>query len=331
MFTRRIDFLISNKIFQPCICTDLFSPPMSEIIFPSSLKKGDTVRIVATARKISLEEIQPAIDVLNSWELNVEVGESIGKENFQLAGSDEERLHDFQNAMDDNSVKAIICARGGYGTVRIIDEVDFRKFSKNPKWICGYSDITVIHSHLLSVYNTASLHCTMPVSFSGNTPESLQSMKSILFGEKNSEKIPANKLNREGIAAGKLCGGNLSLLQNLSGTVSDIDTTDRILFFEDVDEYLYHFDRMIQWLKRSGKLENLVALVVGHLSKMKNLDEKNPFGKSAEEIIADAVGEYDYPVCFGYPAGHENDNRALMIGGNYSLTINSGWSELKMT
>ena len=303
---------------------------IENIITPQKLKAGDKIGIVATARKISLKEIQFAIDTINGWGLKVVLGSTIGKEDFQLAGTDEERLADFQNMLDNDSVKGIICARGGYGTVRFIDEVDFRKFSKNPKWICGYSDITVLHSHLLGVYNIASVHSTMPLSFKENTEDSLESLREILFGENVSYSFAANKLNRIGTEEGILCGGNLSLLQNLSGTDSDLETDEKILFIEDVDEYLYHFDRMIQWLKRSGKLNNLSGLVVGHLSKMKNLNEQNPFGKTAEEIVAEAVKEFDYPVCFGFPAGHENDNRALIIGGRYGLTVENEKAELKM-
>ena len=303
---------------------------MNEILIPPKLKAGDKVAIVAPARKISIEEIKPAIDIIESWGLTVTVGNTIGKENFQFAGTDEERLNDFQNAIDDDSVKAIICARGGYGSVRFVDEIDFRKFSKKPKWICGFSDITVLQSHLLNVYGIASVHSTMALAFENNTVESLETLREILFGENVSYSIPYNKLNRFGSEYGILCGGNLSLLQNLSGTNSDIDTDDKILFIEDVDEYLYHFDRMMQWLKRSGKLENLAGLLVGHLTKMKNLDELKPFGKTAEEIISEAVNEYEYPVCFGFPAGHENDNRAFVIGGKYSLTVTPENSELKM-
>lgn len=303
---------------------------IENIITPQKLKAGDKIGIVATARKISLKEIQFAIDTINGWGLKVVLGSTIGKEDFQLAGTDEERLADFQNMLDNDSVKGIICARGGYGTVRFIDEVDFRKFSKNPKWICGYSDITVLHSHLLGVYNIASVHSTMPLSFKENTEDSLESLREILFGENVSYSFAANKLNRIGTEEGILCGGNLSLLQNLSGTDSDLETDEKILLIEDVDEYLYHFDRMIQWLKRSGKLNNLSGLVVGHLSKMKNLNEQNPFGKTAEEIVAEAVKEFDYPVCFGFPAGHENDNRALIIGGRYGLTVENEKTELKM-
>ena len=303
---------------------------MNEIKIPSRLKKGDKIALVATSRKISQEEIQFAIDTIKGWGLEVVLGSTIEKEAFQFAGTDEERLADFQNQLDDDSVKAIICARGGYGTVRFVDEIDFRKFTKKPKWICGYSDITVLHSHLLNVYQIASVHSTMPLSFKENTEDSLESLRDLLFGENVSYKFNYHPLNKFGKEEGILCGGNLSLLQNLSGTDSDIDTDDKILFIEDVDEYLYHFDRMMQWLKRSGKLENLAGLVVGHLTKMKNLDEAKPFGKTVEEIIMDAVSEYEYPVCFGFPAGHENDNRALIVGGEYFLNVNEENSELKM-
>lgn len=290
-------------------------------IIPSPLLSGNKIGIVSTARKISLEEIHPATEIIKSWGLEVITGETIGKEDFQFAGTDEERIADFQQMLNDDSIRAIICARGGYGTVRIIDGLDFRRFLKKPKWICGFSDVTVLHSHLLNVFNCASLHCSMPVSFPTNTPESLESIRKILFGKTLKYEIPANDFNRAGETEGILCGGNLSILYSLSGSVSDIDTTNRILFIEDIDEHLYHVDRMMIQLKRSGKLEKLSGLVVGHFSGMKNLDEANPFGKTAYEIIADTVSEYDYPVCYGFPAGHEPDNLALVMGNKIKLTV----------
>lgn len=291
------------------------------VIIPSALRSGDKIGIVSTARKISPEEIQPAVTLIRSWGLEVVIGDTIGKEDFQFAGTDDERIADFQKMLDDDSVRAIICARGGYGTVRIIDELDFRKFLKNPKWICGFSDVTVLHAHLLQVFNCASLHCSMPVNFSANTPESLDNIRKVLFGEQLKYEIPSAPFNKTGRAEGILCGGNLSILYSLAGSASDIDTAGKILFIEDIDEHLYHIDRMMMQLKRSGKLENLAGLIVGHFSGMKNLDESNPFGKTAYEIIADAVSEYDYPVCYSFPAGHEPDNRALISGKQTVLTV----------
>ncbi len=301
---------------------------MNKIIFPPSLKAGNKIGIVSTARKISLEEIQPAVEIIRGWGLEVVTGKTIGKESFQFAGTDEERIADFQQMLDDASIHAIICARGGYGTVRIIDELDFRDFQRTPKWICGFSDVTVLHSHLLNVFHCVSLHCSMPVSFPTNTTESLESIRKVLFGEILKYEIPANDFNRAGETEGIVCGGNLSILYSLSGSVSDIDTTDKILFIEDIDEHLYHIDRMMMQLKRSGKLENLSGLIIGHFSKMKNLDESNPFGKNAYEIIAGAVSEYDYPVCYGFPAGHEPDNCSLIIGEKVKLTVTDNRTEI---
>ncbi|HYV92022.1 MAG TPA: LD-carboxypeptidase [Chitinophagales bacterium] len=288
---------------------------------PSAINAGDKIGIVSTARKISLAEIQAAIEIINKWGLEVVIGKTIGAEHFQFAGDDEVRKEDLQNMLDDNSIKAILFARGGYGTVRIIDDIDWRKFLKKPKWLCGFSDITVIHSHLLSVYNIPSVYSIMGINFSTATFESIESLRKILFREKLSYEISAHDFNRRGEGKGILCGGNLSLLYSLNGTPSDVDTTGKILFMEDIDEHLYHVDRMMMTLKRSGKLENLAGLIVGHFTDMKNKDESNPFGKTAYEIIAEHVNEFDFPVCFGFPAGHEPDNRALVIGEEWKLEV----------
>lgn len=290
------------------------------------LKQGDQVGIVSTARKISLEEISQSISTIESWGLKVVVGKTIGLEQNQYAGTDEQRLQDFQMMLDNPEIKAIICARGGYGTVRIIDEIDFRKFLKQPKWICGFSDVTVLHSHLHSVYDIPSIHSPMLIQFSKNTPESIDTLRKALFGEKLEYEFSTHPLNRNGEAKGILVGGNLSLLHTLSGTASDINTDGKFLFIEDLDEYLYHIDRMILNLKRSGKLENLAGLIVGGMTKMK--DNEIPFGKNAEEIIFDAVKEFDFPVCFNFPAGHIEDNRALIFGEKISLQISESICKL---
>jgi muramoyltetrapeptide carboxypeptidase len=221
--------------------------------------------------------------------------------------------------LDDQSIKAVLFARGGYGTVRIIDDLDWRKFLKKPKWLCGFSDITVIHSHLLTVYDAPSVHSIMAINFATATPGSMESLRKVLFGEMLSYEIPPHDFNRAGNAKGILCGGNLSILYSLAGSVSDIDTNGKILFIEDIDEHLYHLDRMMMAAKRAGKLENLSGLVVGHFTDMKNKDDANPFGKSAYEIIAGHVSEFDYPVCFGFPSGHEPDNRAVVTGEQWIL------------
>ncbi len=288
---------------------------------PEALKAGDKVGIVSTARKISHQEIHAAVETLRGWDLQVEAGSTIGAAHFQFAGDDELRRQDLQRMLDDDSIQAILFARGGYGTVRIIDEIDWRGFLKHPKWLCGFSDITVIHSHLLSVYHVPAIHSIMGISFPSATPESVQSLHDCLFGKKLHYSLPVHPLNRPGEASGILCGGNVSLLHSLLGSVSDIDSSDCILFIEEVDEHLYHLDRMIMALKRAGKFENLSGLVIGHFTDMKNKDESNPFGQSAYEIIAGHVSEYEFPVCFGFPAGHEADNRALVFGAEWKLSF----------
>jgi muramoyltetrapeptide carboxypeptidase len=290
---------------------------------PIALQPGDKVGVVSTARKISMAETEAAVTVLTSWGLQVIRGESIGAEHFQFAGDDEVRRRDLQQMLDDESIKAILFARGGYGTVRIIDQIDWRGFLKYPKWLCGFSDITVIHSHLLSVYRVAAMHSIMGISFPMATPESLQSLKDGLFGKKLHYLVPPHPLNRPGDASGILCGGNVSLLHSVLGSASDFDTSGCILFIEEVDEHLYHLDRMIMALKRAGKFENLSGLVAGHFTDMKNKDESNPFGQSAYEIIAGHIGEYDFPVCYGFPAGHEADNRTMIFGAEWNLAVNN--------
>lgn len=288
---------------------------------PEALKAGDRVAMVSTARKISHQELHAAMETLQSWGLQVEAGKSIGAAHFQFAGDDDLRRSDLQQMLDDESIKAILFARGGYGTVRIIDEIDWRGFLKHPKWLCGFSDITVIHSHLLSVYRFPSIHSILGVSFPLATPESVQSLQDCLFGKKLHYTVLPHPMNRPGDASGILCGGNVSLLHSLMGSVSDIDTSGCILFIEEIDEHLYHLDRMIVALKRAGKFENLTGLVIGHFTDMKNKDESNPFGQSAYEIIAGQVSEYAFPVCFGFPAGHEADNRAMVFGAEWSLSV----------
>ncbi|MGB3077242.1 MAG: LD-carboxypeptidase [Chitinophagales bacterium] len=286
---------------------------------PVALRPGDKIGIVSTARKISLSEIQSCINTLTNWKLEVVIGNTIGAEDFQFAGADDIRTADLQSMLDDESIKAILFARGGYGTLRIIDAIDWRKFLKQPKWLCGFSDITVIHSHLHTIYNLPSVHSIMGINFSTATDESVTSLQTVLFGKRSRYTFSSHDLNRPGKCSGILCGGNLSILYALNGSVSDLETTGKILFIEDIDEQLYHVDRMMINLKRSGKLESLAGLLVGHLSDMKNKDEKNPFGKSAYEIIAEHVAEYDYPVCYGFPSGHEADNRTLVMGRSWEM------------
>lgn len=290
------------------------------MISPKYLEQKDTVAIVSTARKISLEEIKPAIELLESWNLNVKIGKTIGLENNQLAGIDEERIKDFQEMLDDVKIKAIWCARGGYGTVRIIDALNFSNFKKNPKWIIGYSDVTALHNH---IYNLGfeTLHATMPIDLSKNTSEAINSSKRALFGKQLFYSITPNNLNKIGEAKGKLVGGNLSILYSLLGSETTINTDGKILFLEDLDEYLYHIDRMMQNLKRNGYFNNLSGLIVGSMSDMN--DNDIPFGKTAQEIVLDVCNEHDFPICFNFPAGHIDDNRALILGRGVELKVES--------
>lgn len=287
-------------------------------IRPHYLKPGDCIGIIAPARKISVEELAPAIKILQNWGLEVKLGAHIYGEQNQFSGSDRERCADMQAMLNDKEVKAIISARGGYGSVRILDGLDFTTFVKHPKWIIGYSDITVFHNHLHTQYNTETLHATMPVSFNKDA-HSLELLKKALFGEEISYTIDGSDLNRKGEANGIIVGGNLSLIYALAGTPSDIDTTDKILFLEDLDEYLYHIDRMMMQLKRAGKLSKLTGLVIGGMNDMK--DNTVPFGKTAEEIILDAVKEYNYPVCFNFPAGHDIKNYPLYLGREVVFSV----------
>jgi muramoyltetrapeptide carboxypeptidase len=284
------------------------------------LKPNDKIAIVATARKISAEELAFAIKILKAWGLQPVLGKNIYAIENQFAGSDAQRAEDLQWAINDDSIKAILIARGGYGTVRIVDAVDFTKLKTTPKFIIGYSDVTVLHSHIHTHIGAPTLHATMPINFDKNT-EAVESLRKCLFGENISYQFETHSLNKTGKAKGVLVGGNLSLLYALSGTASDIDTRGKILFLEDLDEYLYHIDRMMLNLKRSGKLANLKALVIGGFTDMK--DNTVPFGKTAEQIILDAVKEYNYPVCFNFPAGHIDRNLALCFGKEVSLKINN--------
>jgi muramoyltetrapeptide carboxypeptidase len=295
---------------------------------PPYLKSGDTIAITATARKVSLEELQPSIDLFKSWGLNVKLAEGLFETDNQFAGNDTIRAKALQLLLDDNNVKAIICARGGYGTVRIIDQLDFSNFVQHPKWIIGFSDVTVLHSHIFSHFHIPTLHAAMPITMQAHNTdeESNTSLRKVLFGEKIHYTFPSFLFNRTGTATGKLIGGNLSVLFSLIGSPSDIDTAGCILFLEDLDEYIYHIDRMMANMKRTGKLKNLAGIVIGGMSDMR--DNTIPFGKTAVEIIAAYVSEYEYPVAFGFAAGHEKKNLAMVFGVESSLSVTEVQSDI---
>jgi muramoyltetrapeptide carboxypeptidase len=310
------------KKFIFYILISLFSiniQAQKKMITPPYLQKGDTIAIVATARKNIEDNLQPAISWLKNWGLEVVIGNTIGLDKNQLAGTDEQRAADFQTQLDNPNIKAIWCVRGGYGTVRMIDLLDFTKFKQNPKWIVGFSDVTVLHSHL-NTMGFQSIHGIMPVSTKASE-EAKESLRKALFGEHLEYTVPCENMNRLGTAKGELVGGNLSILYSLFGSPSAIDCSDKILFIEDLDEYLYHIDRMMMNLKRNGCLESLKGIIVGGMTKMK--DNDIPWGKNALQIIDDITKNYNIPVIYNFPAGHLADNRALIFGKQISLEANN--------
>jgi muramoyltetrapeptide carboxypeptidase len=290
------------------------------MIRPPSLKKGDKIAIVSPARSISFAEVHPSIRFFNRYGLEVVLGSYVFSKKHQFAGTDDQRCRDFQQMLDDDNIRAIFCSRGGYGSIRIIDKLDFSRFCANPKWIVGYSDVTVLHAHIHQLYGIETLHATMPVNIKDDTGgEPVETLLNALFGEPFAYELPKAPHSRTGEAEGVLVGGNLSILYNLAGTISSPDTDGKILFLEDLDEYLYHIDRMMWNLKRSGKLARLKGLIVGGMTQMK--DNAIPFGKTANEIIAEAVKEYSYPVCYDFPAGHIDNNLALILGRKIRMKV----------
>ena len=289
---------------------------------PPYLQPGQTIALVCPAGYMAIEKAQTCIEVLQQWGYKVRVGTTVGShsENY-FSGSDEERLINFQQILDDDAVHAVLCARGGYGVSRIIDHIDFKKFRKHPKWIIGFSDITVLHSHIHSNYGIATLHAPMAGAFNdeGYKGEFVLSLKDVLEGKKSRYEVPVHELNQKGEAIGELVGGNLALLAHLIGTPSDIKTKGKILFLEDVGEYLYSIDRMLRQLKRSGKLEKLAGLVVGGFTDTK--DTERPFGQTVYDIVHSIVKEYDYPICYNFPVGHGKQNYALKVGVGYKLKV----------
>lgn len=291
------------------------------MVIPSFLHKGAQVALAATARKVSSAELRPAIDLLTSWGLDVHLSSTLYCESHQFAGTDDERCRGLQQLLDNPEIRAIFCVRGGYGTIRFIDHLDFYLFKKYPKWVCGFSDVTALHLHLHRMA-VCSIHSTIPVLFSTSSQASLETLQKLLFGEQVTVLAPVYHLNRSGKQSGQVIGGNLSLLVNSIGTSSDSSWEGKILVIEDVDEYLYHIDRMMNQLKRSGKLRNLAGLVVGQFTDMK--DNTIAFGKTAYEIIADAVSEYTYPVGYHFPIGHSTDNQAFVCGKKMTLSVDQG-------
>ena len=280
------------------------------------LKKGDTIGIVSPARAIEAAQVEPAIRFFEKHGLRVLVGDNAYNRHGQMAGSEEDKIQDIQGFISNPEVKAIISTRGGYGCVRIIDQLDLGPLAEQMKWFVGFSDVTVFHSHIHQTYGTPTIHSTMPINMTENPTEeekiSNETLIDCLFGTDISYDLPGHHLNQSGDASGLLVGGNLSMLYSLCGSTSDLDTRGKILFLEDLDEYLYHVDRMMMNLKRTGKLDNLAGLIVGGMSDMR--DNTIPFGKDAEQIILEHTVEYGYPIYFSFEAGHQKLNKALRFG-----------------
>jgi len=300
------------------------------IKIPPYLKKGDTIGITCPAGYMEAKKVQTCIHTLQSWGYEVMVGKTIGsKSTTYFSGTDEERLDEFQAMLDDKSINAILCGRGGYGVSRIIDSLDFKQFKKQPKWIIGFSDITVLHGHLHQQIKVASLHAPMANAFNGGGANKVyvQSLKNALKGIKSNYKTESYSFNRTGKCIGELIGGNLALIAHLCGSKSTYITKDKILFIEDIGEYIYNIDRMMIQLKRAGILDNLSGLIIGKFSDTKNTER--PFGQSFEEIILQHISAYDYPVCFNFPVSHEEENVALKIGLMHTLSVTNKMVSLK--
>ena len=288
---------------------------------PTYLKRGDTIAICCPAGYMAADKVKNCITTLQQEGYHVIVGENIGsRSNNYFSGTDKERLKELQRFLDDKNIDAILCARGGYGISRIIDKLCFKKFLKHPKWLIGFSDVTVLHTYLFTNYKIISLHASMAAAFKGiEENENIKTMLAALKGKKALYDIDANSSNKTGTAKGKLVGGNLSLFTNGIGTSSDVNTNDCILFLEDLDEQLYHIDRMFVQLKRSGKLKKLAGLIIGGFSDLK--DTERPFGTTIYDIVLDLVAEYDYPVCFDFPVSHAENNLALKHGMKHQLIV----------
>lgn len=297
---------------------------------PPYLQKGDTIGITCPAGYMKLEKAQACITVLQQWGYEVLVGKTLGsKSKTYFSGTDEERLNEFQAMLDAPEIKAILCGRGGYGVGRIIDQLDFTAFKKNPKWIIGFSDITIFHAHINRNFKIVTLHSSMAAAFNdrGYKNKCVQSIKAALEGMKATYSCKTHRFNHTGKATAELVGGNLALIAHLIGTKSGYQTKGKILFLEDVGEQHYNIDRMMHQLKRSGKLNDLAGLIIGGFTDMQ--DTERPFGKKVYSIIHELISDYNYPVCFGFPVSHDKENLALKVGASYQLTVSKQTVQLK--
>ncbi len=300
------------------------------IKIPPYLKTGDTIGITCPAGFMAKEKVAICIETLQQWGFEVMVGKTLSSHSGNyFSGTDEERMDELQAMLDNKDINAVLFGRGGYGMTRIIDKLSFKKFIKDPKWLIGYSDITVLHSHLLNKYDIASMHAPMAGAFNDieNSREYIDALQNAMMGKKADYSCLPYELNRKGETSAILTGGNLSLLANIIGTASDVDTKNKILFIEDTGEYLYNIDRLLYQLKRNGKFNKLAGLIVGGFTEMK--DTVRPFGKTVEELISDVVKEFDFPVCFNFPVGHTKENLALKSGVRYRLKITAKKISLK--
>ena len=297
---------------------------------PAFLQQGDTIGIIATARFITSEQWQYAKGVIESWGLKIKLAENVFTPSFQLAGNVEDRTQSFLSLWKDNEVKALLVARGGYGTIHTIDEI--LPHINNSKWICGYSDVTVLLNACTNK-DIACIHSTMPVSFEHATSEALENLRFALFGETFSFEWNEKQI-QTGNTEGKIVGGNLSVIYSQLGSATQLNTEGKILFLEDVDEMLYHLDRMLTALKRAGMFKNITGLILGGFTQMRDNTEEfgfssnNPWGKSLVEMILEIGLDCNIPVTIGFPAGHLNDNRAFYMGRNAELIVNENSAQL---
>ncbi|MEC5142352.1 LD-carboxypeptidase [Chitinophaga sp. 212800010-3] len=307
-----------------------------EPLVPPYLKPGDIIGITCPAGYITREEIQPAIRIMESWGFNIRIGKTVGARDYSFGGTDAERLADLQAMLNDDDVKAIMCGRGGYGSARIIDKVDFSKFQRKPKWVIGFSDVTVLHCHISRHFGIASLHSKMCNSFPDDfrkaesvVQDTIMSIYQALTGKKMQYSTTPDARNRKGKARGVLTGGNLSIIQSMSATDSEIDTNGKILFLEEVGEYLYSLDRMLGTLQRSHKLDNLAGLIIGGFNRIKPDDPGEEFGRTVYDIVMEKVKDFSYPVCFNFPVGHQKNNYALKCGMMHTLQVGDDAVTLK--